>query len=279
MAFFKGIGNAFGTVGGVFAAPFDGGKLMNESAAATEKHFTTVGKDIGDGFSKDGAVTKFFEDTPVAGYVAASVHAIAGNESHAKRAAAKSTSATVAAAVVVGTGMAVVATGGGAAVVIGAAAAAGAAGTAAGGGVQVAIEATYNDEDVKVVGQEQTNKTAGQWLGEATVGGAFAAVTCGAGIAGSNATRHAAKSVAKEAPKKLVDSAAKSVAGGAGKAGSNATQHVAKSVATKSVEASKMLVVQAVKSAEKAPAIYAKKLVFRDLKKGGAAALSEAIDA
>jgi hypothetical protein len=34
MAFFKGIGNAFTTVAGVAAAPFDG--------------FTQVGKDIGD---------------------------------------------------------------------------------------------------------------------------------------------------------------------------------------------------------------------------------------
>lgn len=223
MALVKGIGNALGAVAGVAAAPFDGGKLMNESAAATGKHFTRVGKDIEDGFSKDGAVTKFFEDTPVAGYVVAGVHAIAGNESHAKRAAAKSTSATVAAAAVVGAGAAVVATGGGALVVIGAGALAGAAGTAAGGGVQVAIEATYTDEDVKVVGQEQTNKTAGQWVGEAALGGAVGAVTGGAGTAGSNATQRVAQRVAQEAPKMLVDQAAKS----AGRASANVAKQVA----------------------------------------------------
>ena len=100
MAFFKGIGNAFGTVGGVFAAPFDGGKLMNESAAATEKHFTTVGKDIGDGFSKDGAITTCLENAPVAGYGVAVAHAIAGNESQRKRAVAKSTNAIVAVPVI-----------------------------------------------------------------------------------------------------------------------------------------------------------------------------------
>lgn len=76
MAFFKGVGNAFGTVGGAFAAPFDGGKLMNESAAATAKHFNTVGEALGDPFGSLAGTT-VTESLPVS-----AVHAIAVNESH-----------------------------------------------------------------------------------------------------------------------------------------------------------------------------------------------------
>ena len=226
MAFFKGIGNAFSTVAGVAAAPFDGGTLMNESAAATAKHFTTVGNDVADGFSKDGAVTTFVENIPVAGHIASGVHAIAGNESHAKRAAAKSTNATVATAAVVGTGLAVAATGGTAGVVIAAGAAAGAAGAAAGGGVQVAIEATYTDKDVKVVGQEQTNKTPGQWVGEVAVGGVLGGIGAGAATpVGQSASRGVAQSAVKNiGPKALVGIATPGVA-----------EQAAKSAATKSV--------------------------------------------
>ena len=234
MAFFKGIGNAFGTVAGVVSAPFDGGKLMNESAAATAKHFTTVGTDVADGFSKDGAVTTFVENIPVAGHIASGVHAIAGNESHAKRAAAKSTNATVATAAVVGTGALVAETGGGAAVVIAAGAAAGAAGAAAGGGVQVAIEATYTDKDVKVVGQEQTNKTPGQWVGEVALGGVLGGVAGGVGAGvgaaaatpvGQSASRGVAQSAVKNiGPKALVGIATPGVA-----------EQAAKSAATMSV--------------------------------------------
>ena len=234
MAFFKGIGNAFGTVAGVVSAPFDGGKLMNESAAATAKHFTTVGTDVADGFSKDGAVTTFCESLPLTGYIPALVHAAAGNESHAKRAAAKSTSATVAAAVAVGTTAAVVATGGVGLVAVGAATAAGVAGTAAGGGVQVAIEATYTDKDVKVVGQEQTNKTPGQWVGEVALGGVLGGVAGGVGAGvgaaaatpvGQSASRGVAQSAVKNiGPKALVGIATPGVA-----------EQAAKSAATMSV--------------------------------------------
>ncbi|CAF4910652.1 unnamed protein product, partial [Rotaria sp. Silwood2] len=50
---------------------------------------------MGSSFSKDGAVTKFVEKVPVAGYGVSAVHAIAGNQEHAKRAAANATNATL----------------------------------------------------------------------------------------------------------------------------------------------------------------------------------------
>jgi len=50
---------------------------------------------MGQEFSKDGQATKIIESIPVAGYIASAVHANAGNQEHAKRAAAKCTSSTL----------------------------------------------------------------------------------------------------------------------------------------------------------------------------------------
>jgi hypothetical protein len=149
-----------------------------------------------DAFRTEGAVTTFLESVPVAGYGVSAVHAIAGNESHAKRAAARTTNSTVAFAVGLGT---VVATGGSAAVVIGAGAAAGAVGSALGGASQLGIESCYTEEDIEVVGKEQTDKTPGQWLGEALLGAAAGAASGGVGAAasGSQVGKSASRGVAQ----------------------------------------------------------------------------------
>jgi len=192
MAFFKGIGNAFGTVGGALVAPFDGGHAMRDQAKRCEREFDTVGKSFG----PDGGVTQFVENVPVVGYVPAACHGIAGQHERAKRAAARCTKSTVATGAVIGAGVAVAATGGGAAVAIGAGAAAGAAGTAAGTGVQRGIEETYSAEAKRTMpgAREVTDMRPEHWVGDIALGGLGGAG--GAGGAGS-----AAKSVGKEAAK------------------------------------------------------------------------------
>jgi hypothetical protein len=94
---------------------------------------------MGQEFSKDGRATKIAESIPIVGYGAATVHGIAGNDEHAKRAAAKCTNSTVTTASTVAAGL------------VGgppAAMAAGAAGAAAGTGIQHGISKKIDDRNV-----------------------------------------------------------------------------------------------------------------------------------
>mmetsp|Transcript_25023 Transcript_25023/g.44409 ORF Transcript_25023/g.44409 Transcript_25023/m.44409 type:complete len:312 (+) Transcript_25023:103-1038(+) len=190
MAFFKGIGNAFGTVGGALVAPFDGGHAMRDQAKRCEKEWNTVGRSFG----PDGGVTQFCENIPVVGYVPAACHGIAGNHEHAKRAAARCTNSTVATGAVIGAGVAVAATGGGAAVAMGACAAAGAAGSAAGNGIQRGFEEGYSEEAKRNMpgAREVTDMKPEHWISGMAVGAVSGAVGA-SGAAGS-----AAKTVANE---------------------------------------------------------------------------------
>lgn len=168
MALFRGIGNAFGTVGGALAAPFDGGKCLKDQARKTKKEFKKVGGDIDDAFSKDGCVTQFVEHIPLAGYAASALHAAHGHDSHAKRAAARCTKTTVAAGAVAVCPASAGLAGG---------AFAGGAGAAAGKGVQCGIEATYSEKDKRAVGQEALNSKAGGWLLDIGVGAGVGAAS------------------------------------------------------------------------------------------------------
>lgn len=96
---------------------------------------------------------------------------------------------------------------------IGAGALAGAAGAGIGGGAQAAIEATYTDKDVEVVGKEQSDKTLGQWAADVGFGTLTGALSGGVGAAANGASRSAAQSVVKDiGPKALVGIATPGVA-------------------------------------------------------------------
>lgn len=74
------IGNAAGSVG-IPCKDFNNGCRCGQCERASNMH---------DNFSRDGAVTKFFEDKiPAGGLVTSAFHAAAGNKGHAERAAAK----------------------------------------------------------------------------------------------------------------------------------------------------------------------------------------------
>ncbi|EPZ31566.1 hypothetical protein O9G_000042 [Rozella allomycis CSF55] len=133
----------------------------------------------GQAFSKDGVATKVCESIPVVGYAASAVHAIAGNEEHAKRAAAKCTSSTITAAgAICGGGV-----GGVPAAMLGASLM-GVAGNA------VEAEIAKNHIHDELVKADCTNHDAVNYVG------AFAFAAAGAGIAGVGNV--AAKQVLRE---------------------------------------------------------------------------------
>lgn len=98
---------------------------------------------MGQEFSRDGRATKIAESVPIVGYDAAAVHGIAGNNEHAKRAAAKCTNSTATTAGSVAGGLVAGVPG---------AMAGGAAGAGAGTGIQHGVSKKIDDRDVSLRG-------------------------------------------------------------------------------------------------------------------------------
>ncbi|MCO5601997.1 hypothetical protein L7F22_056124 [Adiantum nelumboides] len=126
---------------------------------------------MGNTFDKDGPATQFCESLPVVGYVASMAHGIAGNEEHAKRAAAKCTNATVTTICTVGGGL----LGGPAGAMAGAA-----AGNAIGIGAEHGVSHHISDSAVRAhVGSVEATRFVTD-MGLSAVGGGMGNIASGA---------------------------------------------------------------------------------------------------
>jgi hypothetical protein len=143
----------------------------------------------------DGTITQIVEHVPFFGYGVSAAHAITGDESRAKRAAARCTNSNVVTSAVVTAGFSAAATGC-AACGIAACASAGAVGTLAGNSVQCGIEATYNEQDKRNVGQEKLDQDAKAWAVDVAYGAAGGALgECIGGALGQSVGEYVATAV------------------------------------------------------------------------------------